>query len=103
MAKVLDYIHSNLDNTELSIDKFSDDIGMSRVQLYRKIKAVTGSSPSKLILDIRLKKAAELLSTTDDTVTEVSYKCGFNEVSYFGKCFKANYNISPSEYARNYI
>lgn len=102
MAKVLDYIHSNLDNTELSIDKFSDDIGMSRVQLYRKIKAVTGSSPSKLILDIRLKKAAELLSTTDDTVTEVSYKCGFNEVSYFGKCFKANYNISPSEYARNY-
>lgn len=102
MKKVLEYIHKNLDNTDLSIDRFSDDIGISRVQLYRKIKAITGYSPSKLILDIRLKKAAELLSTTDDTVTEVSYKCGFNEVSYFGKCFKANYNISPSEYAKNY-
>lgn len=102
MAKILEYIHKNLDNTEFSIDKFSDDIGMSRVQLYRKIKAVTGFSPSKLVLDIRLKKAAKLLSATDDTVTEVAYKCGFNEVSYFGKCFKANYNVSPSEYAKNY-
>lgn len=100
MEKVLKHIKDNLDNIDFSIDQFSNDIGISRIQLYRKIKALTDMSPSKLILDIRLKTAAGMLKDTDMNVTEISYRCGFNEISYFGKCFKAEYGVTPSEYIR---
>lgn len=101
LVKVLEHIHKNLDNVDFSIDQFSNDIGISRIQLYRKIKALTGMSPSRLVLDIRLKTAAEMLAGTDMNITEVSYRCGFNEISYFGKCFKTEYGMTPSEYVRN--
>ena len=68
-----------------NIDFASKTVRMSRVQVYRKIKAVTGMSPSKLILDIRLKTSLDMLQNTEYTVTEVSYRCGFNEISYFNR------------------
>ena len=102
MKKVMEIINKNIENPAYSIDQFSEEIGMSRVQVYRKIKAVTGMSPSKLILDIRLKTSLDMLQNTEYTVTEVSYRCGFNEISYFGKCFKTEYGLSPSEYIKKY-
>ena len=102
MKKVMEIIHKNIENPTYSIDQFSEEIGMSRVQVYRKIKSVTGMSPSKLILDIRLKQAVDLLKHTDLTVTEISYRCGFNEISYFGKCFKTEYGMPPSEFIKKY-
>lgn len=90
MKKVMEIINKNIENPAYSIDQFSEEIGMSRVQVYRKIKAVTGMSPSKLILDIRLKTSLDMLQNTEYTVTEVSYRCGFNEISYFGNASKQN-------------
>lgn len=102
MKKVMEIINKNIENPTYSIDQFSEEIGMSRVQVYRKIKSITGMSPSKLILDIRLKHAVDLLKHTDLTVTEISYRCGFNEISYFGKCFKTEYGMPPSEFIKKY-
>lgn len=102
MKRVMEIIHKNIEDPAYSIDQFSSEIGMSRVQVYRKIKAVTGMSPSKLILNIRLRQAVEMLKHSNLTITEISYRCGFNEISYFGKCFKTEYGIPPSEFIRKY-
>lgn len=98
MTKVFDYIKKNMDNPELRIESFSEDIGMSRVQLYRKIKSITGKTPSALILEIRMNAASDLLKNTDFNVNEIAYQLGFNDSSYFGKCFKAHFGTTPSEY-----
>jgi signal transduction histidine kinase/DNA-binding response OmpR family regulator/streptogramin lyase len=98
MSKVFNYIKKNIDNPELRIDSFSEDIGMSRVQFYRKIKSITGKTPSSLILEIRMNAASEMLKKTDFNINEIAYQLGFNDSSYFGKCFKAYFGVTPSEY-----
>jgi YesN/AraC family two-component response regulator len=98
MSKVFEYIKANIDNPELRIDSFSEDIGMSRVQFYRKIKSITGKTPSSLILEIRMNAASELLKKTDYNINEIAYQVGFNDSSYFGKCFKAYFGITPGDY-----
>lgn len=70
---------------------------MSRVQLYRKTKALTGMSPVELIRRSRLEKGKKLLTVTDKTISEIAYAVGFNAPSYFTKCFKDEYGISPGE------
>ncbi|MCD8166403.1 MAG: response regulator [Bacteroides sp.] len=99
MVKVYTYIKENLDNPDFSIDTFSAEIGMSRTQFYRKVKALTNMSPSKLVLDLKMKAAASMLRNERLTVSETSYRIGFSDPSYFSKCFKAYFNMSPTEYA----
>jgi signal transduction histidine kinase/ligand-binding sensor domain-containing protein/AraC-like DNA-binding protein len=96
--KVFDYIKKNIDNPDLRIDSFSKDVGMSRVQFYRKIKSITGKTPSSLILEIRMIAAAELIKKTDNNINEIAYQVGFNDSSYFGKCFKIYFGVTPSDY-----
>jgi DNA-binding response OmpR family regulator/two-component sensor histidine kinase len=96
--KVFDYIKKNIDNPELRIDSFSKDLGMSRVQFYRKIKSITGKTPSSLILEIRMIASAELIKKTDNNINEIAYQVGFNDSSYFGKCFKVYFGVTPSDY-----
>ena len=98
ISKVFEYIKGNIDNPELRIDSFSKDVGMSRVQFYRKIKSITGKTPSTLILEIRMNVAADLIKKTDFNINEIAYKIGFNDSSYFGKCFKAYFGVTPGEY-----
>ncbi|WP_222983369.1 tetratricopeptide repeat protein [Flagellimonas meishanensis] len=73
-------------------------LAMSKTQLHRKIRALTNESPGELLRNFRLKKAANLLSQKADTVTQIAYQVGFNNLSYFAKCFKALYGVSPSSY-----
>ena len=89
--------HSN--RSDLSVQFLSDEIGMSRVQLYRKIMAITGMSPSDLIRNFRLQRAADLLGRNWGNVSEIAYEVGFNNLSYFSKSFKAIYKLTPSQYA----
>ena len=98
ISKVFDYIKENIDNPELRIDSFSKYLGMSRVQFYRKIKSITGKTPSTLILEIRMTTAADLIKKSDFNINEVAYLVGFNDSSYFGKCFKAYFGLTPGEY-----
>lgn len=98
ISRVFDYIKGNIDNPDLRIDSFSKDVGMSRVQFYRKIKSITGKTPSTLILEIRMNAAADLIKKSDLNINEIAYQVGFNDSSYFGKCFKTYFGITPGEY-----
>ena len=86
-----------MSDSELSIEDIGSDIGLSRVQLYRKVKALTGHSPVELIRTARLEKARQMLQSTDMTISEVAYSVGFSAPSYFTKCFRDEFGISPSE------
>lgn len=98
MDKVFDFIKANMDNPDLRIDSFCDDLNLGRMQFYRKIKSITGKTPTALILEIRMNAAAELLKGGNFNVNEIAYQLGFNEASYFGKCFKGYFGCTPSEY-----
>jgi AraC-like DNA-binding protein len=75
-----------------------DALAMSKTQLHRKLKALTNEAPGELLRNFRLKKAAQLLSQKADSVTQIAYKVGFNNLSYFAKCFKELYGVAPSTY-----
>ncbi len=96
----LTLIQNNLDNTQFSVEIWSDHLGMSRSQLYRKIKALTGVTPVQLILKVRLSNAIQLLAQTTERISKIAYQVGFQDVNYFNKCFKKEYQISPTEYRK---
>ncbi len=96
VQKVLD---TQLVESSFNIEEFSKAIGMSRMQLHRKIKALTGLTSSEFVRSQRLKLAAQLLKSSDTNVSQVGYAVGFNDHSYFTKCFKEMYKCTPSEYA----
>jgi AraC-like DNA-binding protein len=81
------------------VEKMAEEMNLSRTQLLRKVKALTGLSPNDFIKDLRLKHAAEMITRKSDTITQIGYAVGFNDQSYFTKCFKKQYGLTPSEYA----
>ena len=99
IEKIIGHIESNISESEFSVQRLIRDMNMSQDQLYRKIKALTGLSINHFIRLVRLKKAARLLANGDYTVSEVLFKVGFNNPSYFTRCFKAEFGVLPSEYA----
>lgn len=99
VQKVLD---GKLTKSSFTSEEFSKEVGMSRMQLHRKLKALTDLSASEFIRSQRLKLAANLLEKTDANISEIAYKVGFNDHAYFSKCFKEAYGCSPSEYHNNY-
>lgn len=90
-------VREHISDPELNVEQISAELGLSRVQLYRKVKALTGSTPVEIIRITRLKRAEHMLRTTDKTVSEISYEVGFSSPSYFTKCFKDYFNILPTE------
>lgn len=95
-------IEKNISNPELSVDLLSQELAMSRANLYRKLKAVTELSPTELIRNKRLEVAARLLMESDYTVSEISVYAGFNSHAYFTNCFKSFYGYSPSEWVQRH-
>lgn len=89
-------IQDNLADPSLNIDKVSSAMGLSRAQLYRKIKALTGTSPVDIIREARLKRADRLLETTDKSVSEIAYEVGFSSPSYFTKCYRERFGHTPN-------
>ena len=96
-ARFKDVVEARLENSELSVEDLASAMNLSRVQLYRKVKAVTGASPVELLRTARLKRGYQMLMTTDMSISEVAYKVGFTAPSYFTKCFKDEYGILPGE------
>ena len=90
-------IQENLGNSEFNVERIGDEIGLSRVQLYRKVKALTGHSPVEMLRKARLMRARHLLRTTEKSVSEVAYSVGFSTPSYFSKCYKDEFGESPKK------
>lgn len=90
-------IQENLGNCEFNVERIGDEIGLSRVQLYRKVKALTGHSPVEMLRKARLMRARHLLRTTEKSVSEVAYSVGFSTPSYFSKCYKDEFGESPKK------
>ena len=89
-------IQENLGDSDFSVERLGEEIGLSRVQLYRKVKALTGQTPVELLRKARLAKARQLLEKTEKSVSEIAYEVGFTSPSYFNKCFKDEFDINPS-------
>ena len=101
LNKLQTIIDTDFSNPDFNAATFSKKIGMSRMQLHRKLLAYTGLSTSAFIRSQRLKQAVHILKTSDATVNEVAYTVGFNTPSYFIKCFKEVYHKTPAEYLHN--
>ena len=101
IEKALDYMEKNMGNPDYSVQQFSQDLGMDRTVLYKKMQSITGLAPSEFIRSIRLKRAAQLLIQGQYPVAEVAEKVGFNTQKYFSKYFKEAFGVSPSKYAQN--
>ncbi|MGD1961249.1 MAG: helix-turn-helix domain-containing protein [Fulvivirga sp.] len=97
LENAVEILEKELDNHELSVDRFAKELAMSRVQLHRKMKAIIGCSASEFIRQYRIKKANEYLKAGKGSVSEIAYSVGFNNLSYFTKSFKEVYKINPSE------
>jgi signal transduction histidine kinase/ligand-binding sensor domain-containing protein/DNA-binding response OmpR family regulator len=95
-------VENHLDNPSFTIQTFCKAIGMSHPSLYKKVKAVSGLTINVFIRYIRLRKAAELLITTDKTITEVTYITGFNDIRYFREQFYELFQMKPSDYVKRY-
>ncbi|WP_057940256.1 two-component regulator propeller domain-containing protein [Algoriphagus resistens] len=100
LKKVLQSIEENISDPEYRVEDLGRDVAMSRMPLYRKIKALTGQTAVEFIRNIRLKRAAQLLKHQQFNVSEVTYEVGFNDLQYFRTCFKKQFGVSPSEYAK---
>ena len=101
LMRLREIIENRLGDPNLNVNFLSHEMGMSRVQVYRKLLGVTGLSASDFIRNMRIHKAAELLKGDWGSVSDVAYEVGFNNLSYFTKCFKAQYNQTPSEFQQS--
>ena len=97
IARFKEAVEARLDESELSVEDLAADMNLSRVQLYRKVKSFTGSTPVELLRTARLKRGYQLLMTTDKSVSEIAYQVGFSAPSYFTKCFKEEYGQLPGD------
>ena len=84
---------------DFNVDKLAREMALSRMQLHRKLKSLTGYTPGELMREIRMKKAAELLRAGELNVTQISYEIGILSISHFAKSFKEKYGVNPSEYS----
>ena len=100
LEKLYSLIDTHLSDPDLSVEELGEEIGLSRVQLYRKTKALCGYAPNELLRIARLKRAASLLASTDKTVAEITYEVGFSSPSYFTKCYKEYFGENPTEFLK---
>lgn len=99
LNKVMQAIEANMGEEDFGVEELAKEVAMSRSQLHRKLIALTGQSPSEVLRNTRLLRAKELLQKKAATPSEVAYRVGFNSHTYFSKCFKEEFGISPSEVA----
>ncbi len=98
LQKLMSFVEANLSDPDFSIDALQKELGISRMQLHRKLKALTDKSATDFIRTVRLKIAAERLQNGVDNVSQIAYQVGFNSLSYFTKCFKEQFGVLPSAY-----
>ncbi|PIB35735.1 hypothetical protein BFP72_10190 [Reichenbachiella sp. 5M10] len=100
IQKLLQYVHENLSKTDLSVEALAEELNLSRSQLYRKVKAMTGNSVNEFTRNVRLEQAHKLIAKGNTNISEVSYTVGFSSPSYFTKCFKEHFGHLPTDTPR---
>jgi AraC-like DNA-binding protein len=92
-------VNQHLDDSDFNVEMLTKEVGISRAQLHRKMKEMTGISTSEFIRNIRLEQAARLLKEQKINVTQVAYTVGFSNLAHFSTIFRKHFGVSPSEYA----
>lgn len=100
IKKINNVIEKNISNEQLDVEMMMKEIGFSRSQLHRKLKQITNYSVTEYIRNYRLKRAIELMKTNEYNIDEISFRVGFNTHSYFTRCFKNKYGVSPKQYIK---
>lgn len=100
LNKIETIIYSHIEDEDFDVGMLSNELGLSRSQVLRKLKALTGKSVNQFIKEIRLKEAANLLQSSEMTASEIAYKVGFSSPSYFNKCFHQVFKMTPGEYKK---
>ncbi len=101
LQKTLDLFEERYADPDFGTAEMQESLAMSKAQLHRKFKAITSQTPGELLRNFRLKRAAQILEKDGDSVTQVAYAVGFNNLSYFAKCFKELFGVSPSAFAKD--
>ena len=101
LNRAMEIIEKNIGNAEFEVRQFQEEMFMSRMQLFRKIKALTNQTPGEFIRTIRLKRAASLIKQNFGNIAQITFEVGFNNPSYFAKCFKDLYGKLPSEFMKD--
>ncbi len=91
-------VESHMSDSEYNVDVLCQDVGMSRSQLFRKLKAITDFSPVEFIRMLRIKRAGQIITQNSNSISEVAYMVGFSDLDYFRKCFKSQFGVTPSKY-----
>ena len=102
LTQLMDYVETIWNDANFNVSNFSKHLGLSTSQFYRKLKKLTGKSPSVFLRDFRLKRAMLLLHDRKGNITEIAERCGFNSLTYFSRCFKSAFNILPSKYVQQH-
>lgn len=100
LKKAMEYIEQNIGNYNYNVDSFVSDMGIGRTLLYQKISDIVGMSIKEFIMDVRLKRSAQLLKESDLTISEIADRTGFNNPKYFSICFKKHFELTPSEFKK---
>ena len=100
IQKTIRIIEAGMSDPNFNVSYLCDAMNMSQTKLYRKVKALTDMTITDFIRGLRLRKASGLMIETDKNVSEIAYEVGFNDPNYFGKCFKAQFGQSPSEFIK---
>jgi signal transduction histidine kinase/ligand-binding sensor domain-containing protein/DNA-binding response OmpR family regulator len=102
LTKLIEIIENNMHETEFDVKTLADEAGLSRMQLYRKLKALINKTPHELINTFRMERAAQILIQKQMTVSEVAYEVGFNTPKYFSRCFKEQFGMLPTKYIKEH-
>lgn len=100
LAKLKQIVSQNIGKEDIHMDELGQLLGISRVHLYRKVKKLTDLSISEFVVSVKLKKSLEFLRNSGKTITEIAYESGFSSQSYYTRCFKNKFKISPSDYIK---
>jgi len=100
--EIMDFSETIWTNSDFNVNEFSKNLGLSKIQVYRKLKMLTGKSPSRFLREFRLNKALNMLHEKQANITEIAEKSGFNSLTYFSKCFKSKFGILPSKYLQQH-
>lgn len=101
MDRLTKLIEENISNGNMVVEELATELAVSRSVFFRKLKGLTGLAPVEFIKEMRVKKAADLIVSTDNNMSQIAYMVGFNDSRYFSKCFKAHFGMTPTEYRSN--